>query len=387
MKKLRDTIINGSLVLVSLLVVFFLLEFCLVLYMAITQPAKNSTPMFIPLDTPYLYGLNPDHHRINAHGLRDNHFSKNKPEDVYRILVLGDSIPFGNAVRSAETFPNQLETLLQERQLFPGKRVEVINSGVSGYTPYNELHYYLTEGRKFSPDLVIIAFCMNDIVNPRLHWNYTGDTLSQIPEEAIPNLDYDRNVIQPLMKHQKESLEARLNRTRSMFTALLSRTRTWQFISSRVEILLPDEGQQRLRDQLPDMERTIPTYITGEDNLSIERLMDPESSEWQWLRGMYDQIQDAVRSDGIPLAIAIFPLAYQMDPGYPHLPQTLFTDYCNRTGANCLDLLEGFGQHTKGEIFLLGNGRRYDIWHLTKNGHRITAEIIAEYLIQQSLLP
>ena len=47
---------------------------------------------------------------------------------------------------------------------------DVINAGIGGYSAYNELHYYLNMGRGFEPDIVIAAFCMNDVVNPRLHW-------------------------------------------------------------------------------------------------------------------------------------------------------------------------------------------------------------------------
>jgi hypothetical protein len=42
---------------------------------------------------------------------------------------------------------------------------------------------------------------------------------------------------------------------------------------------------------------------------------------------MYDQLHDAVVADGAELVIVIFPLSYQLDPGYPHLPQTKLAAY------------------------------------------------------------
>ena len=47
---------------------------------------------------------------------------------------------------------------------------EVINAGVPGYTAYNELHFYQDHARPFTPDVVLVGFCMNDVVDPENHW-------------------------------------------------------------------------------------------------------------------------------------------------------------------------------------------------------------------------
>ena len=117
-------------------------------------------------DCPYLYAANPAHPDISSQGLRDREYAIPKPEDTLRILVLGDSVTFGTGVSRSETFPKRLERNLRSQ----GKQVEVINAGINGYTAYNEVHYYLSEMRKFEPDIVVLAVVLNDAVNPRLHW-------------------------------------------------------------------------------------------------------------------------------------------------------------------------------------------------------------------------
>jgi hypothetical protein len=109
--------------------------------------------------------LNADHPDISSAGLRDKEYVIPKPEDTLRVLVLGDSVTYGTDVPAEVTFPKVLEQELEPK-------VEVINTGVPGYTAYNEWQYYLSEGHAFQSDLVVVAFVLNDVVNPRLHINY-----------------------------------------------------------------------------------------------------------------------------------------------------------------------------------------------------------------------
>jgi hypothetical protein len=93
---------------------------------------------------------------INRHGLRDRELEY-APDGAYRILLLGDSFPQGLQVELDETFPKQVERRLNDAAP-AGRRIEVINTGVGGYTTTNELLFYRYEGRKYRPDLVLLAF-------------------------------------------------------------------------------------------------------------------------------------------------------------------------------------------------------------------------------------
>ena len=74
---------------------------------------------------------------INSYGFRDHEFSVKKPEDVCRIVALGDSLTFGQGVPLASTYPKQLERLLNEK-MGGGPRFEVLNAGVQGYNTVQE---------------------------------------------------------------------------------------------------------------------------------------------------------------------------------------------------------------------------------------------------------
>jgi lysophospholipase L1-like esterase len=98
---------------------------------------------------------------INSHGLRDHERDWPKPEGVYRVLCLGDSIPFGWEVRLEDASPKLLEARLQAGGDRP---YEVINAGVLGWDLPIELAYLEDIGLQYEPDLVIVAITVaNDI--------------------------------------------------------------------------------------------------------------------------------------------------------------------------------------------------------------------------------
>ena len=49
---------------------------------------------------------------VNENGHRDDPVTLVKPEDVFRVLVLGDSFTVGANVRQEEAYPQQLEWML-----------------------------------------------------------------------------------------------------------------------------------------------------------------------------------------------------------------------------------------------------------------------------------
>jgi hypothetical protein len=104
---------------------------------------------------------------INSKGLRNREIDYARRAGVHRVLVLGDSFAWGSGVEDDETFSAVLESL------YDGK-LEVINAGVSGYGTDQEYLYYTTEGYRYDPDIVVLAFYANDIENNLLPSNRGG---------------------------------------------------------------------------------------------------------------------------------------------------------------------------------------------------------------------
>ncbi len=101
---------------------------------------------------------------INAEGFRTPVVAKAKPADVYRIAVVGDSVPFGWGVPEPDCFPRRLETLLNQREHPFGKdRVEVLNLSGPGRGLGDYMFTLQNYGLAYDPDLVVIPFIFNDI--------------------------------------------------------------------------------------------------------------------------------------------------------------------------------------------------------------------------------
>jgi hypothetical protein len=101
--------------------------------------------------------------KINSRGIRSpESIGYDKPEGVYRILVLGDSFVEAIQVEMEEMFGRRLDELLNEK----GYRVEVISAGVGGWGNDQELLWLQNEGYKYHPDLILLTiFARNDFMN------------------------------------------------------------------------------------------------------------------------------------------------------------------------------------------------------------------------------
>ncbi|MGB0578784.1 MAG: SGNH/GDSL hydrolase family protein, partial [Limisphaerales bacterium] len=95
---------------------------------------------------------------IGPQGFRDKAYSLAKPPETKRMLVLGDSFTWGYGVADNEIFTEVLERELNER----GQKWEVINTGVSGWGTDLEYLFFRDEGRRFEPDVVVLAYFLGN---------------------------------------------------------------------------------------------------------------------------------------------------------------------------------------------------------------------------------
>ena len=101
--------------------------------------------------------------RTNSFGMRDRERSLTKGKNTTRIIVLGDSFTAGVGVAAEETYPQQLEKLLNSRH--DGRpQFEVWNTAVSGFSTFDEWHYLMKYGLRFRPDLIVVGLYLNDSV-------------------------------------------------------------------------------------------------------------------------------------------------------------------------------------------------------------------------------
>lgn len=111
---------------------------------------------------------------VNSKGLRDREFPYAKPKGTRRILCLGDSFMCGYGVSAEETLAKVLERRLDSW----GDEVtwEVLNGGVGSTGTAHQLAYFLHDGSRFEPDLVVLGFYVgNDFCDSFFSGLYTLD--------------------------------------------------------------------------------------------------------------------------------------------------------------------------------------------------------------------
>ena len=118
---------------------------------------------------------------INSLGFRDDReYSLVKGPSTFRILVLGDSVTFGHGSVAKHTYPFLLEQKLKAWR--PDVDWQVWNLAVPGYNTSQELAHLLQVGPSYNPDLVIVGFFDNDLVD-----NYDVEPAGRI-ETAVADI-------------------------------------------------------------------------------------------------------------------------------------------------------------------------------------------------------
>jgi len=169
--KAKNLAIKLLISLITLCILFFILEIFFRLPII-----KEKTGGHWPVT--YNWMIQAKDYELNSLGFRDYEHQQKKPDNTYRILILGDSYVYGQMVSPEKIFTRQLENLLNQRL---DRNIEIISMGLMGWNTVEEFEALKTYGISFEPDLVIIAFTFNDL---QIKNNPTSIE-SQDPEKAI----------------------------------------------------------------------------------------------------------------------------------------------------------------------------------------------------------
>lgn len=114
---------------------------------------------------------------INSHNFRGDEISISKDENTFRIFIMGGSTVYNSGVKYPELFSKLLQDKLQYE--YRDKKIEVINTGVDGYTTEHSTIQYLFKVKDFDPDLIILWQGINDLTascnSPLSYGEYKND--------------------------------------------------------------------------------------------------------------------------------------------------------------------------------------------------------------------
>jgi hypothetical protein len=130
--------------------------------------------------------------RHNSHGFRSREYTLAHPPDVFRIVVIGDEVTYGTSVKLEETFPSQMELLLNQQ--CNQTTFEVIALGGLGHRLADNFIKLGVHAQTLSPDLVLFQMSFNDVE----FFNYRNAFLTRggPMEELLP---YMRRTLDEVM--------------------------------------------------------------------------------------------------------------------------------------------------------------------------------------------
>lgn len=263
---------------------------------------------------------------LNKDGMRDKDFSLEKPADTIRIAVIGDSYTFGSGVKDINlTYSKILEKELNK--LDDDKTYEVLNFGVPGYDAPQELDMLKNKALNYNPDIIIIGYSVNDVVNIDSSINKSPDMIS------IPFIGFWLRQV----------------------------SYSYYFLETRTNRFLENIGVRT------SYEITLLEVYNSELNQNHSRIL-------------YKEIAELTNANDISVILVNFPITYNLK-NYPFSIITNFSrSVAEENGFYFIDLTKPFSEFKPEELIV----SKYDR-HPNELGHEIAAENILEIFINKSL--
>jgi lysophospholipase L1-like esterase len=287
--------------------------------------------------------------KVNAAGFRDREFPPEKPAGTRRIVVLGDSVAFGYATAAEDVFPKRLEALLAASS----KRLEVLNLAVPGYDTAAEVAQLEGFGLRYAPDLVVLAFCWNDLA------------------ETSPSLAYIRRT---------RSYRSPLYRLR---LAQLVRVRLDRLLEQRSEPLPLVEAPRQLDPTLEGLRAAFEAELRQQPDLAdtpIAALSDV--SALGRFREALSRLSSVARSAGTRAVVLVLPA---LDQGH----EALFARGQDivRSEADRLALPTCVVPEDPSVVFSPAlRARADDLLHPNRQGHALIAQSLFDCLLRRQLV-
>lgn len=258
-------------------------------------------------NTTYLYEIPEGKVSVtyNSEGWRDLEHDVEKPNGVFRILVLGDSFMEANSVKLDDTFHRQVEELASAA----GNNVEVINMGVAGYGTLQEYLVFRDIGHLYNPDLVLVGFFDgNDVINNSLELASILTEEGQVTN-ARPFLDLNESshwTITPVdfegaqrsYAKNKASLDAKRNK-------LTERLVLWRLLIAGIARIPVPEFLKSQESQLEPVDKSLQELAL----MGVNYCVEPEeyTRAWDATKRIFARFKEDVEASGAKLVVFTVP--------------------------------------------------------------------------------
>jgi lysophospholipase L1-like esterase len=271
----------------------------------------------------------------NSEGFRDIDHTFEKPKNTFRILGIGDSFTYGQGVSFENTFLYILEKMLNEREK-DSPKIEIIKAGIPRFFPEPERILLEQYGLKYSPDLILIGFVPNDVID-----TFLGIDAVRVDEEGylIP----------------KEAKK-------------IGKIGKWLYVQSHLcRIIL----------------RSYMSYKTKRREYKFPEIYKPEGyheRDWRKLESEFKKMIEIAKRAHVQIAFIHIPQGLR-DSSYSY-PAMRLSEFFSELGIVFIDVLEAMKEASRDQtLYWVKDG------HCNSAGYRVIAETVYSSLIKEGLVP
>lgn len=234
-----------------------------------------------------------DNVRLNKWGFREREFESSKPDNIYRIAVIGDSITFGQGIAEEDRFTNLLEKSLSMKK----NRYEVLNFGKPGAETIDEITILRDVLLKLNPDFILLQWYINDFEGNDYRGRPTPIPL--LPSTTLVSIFHRSSALYYLINQQ------------------------WNLLQQAVGL----SGSY--------------------DGYMLKRFNDPESLDSKEYEQTLNEFIDLNKSLRVPLGIVMFPHLMNLEKGYRFDNLHDRVEICAQKLITCADLRSTFASYTE----------------------------------------
>lgn len=348
--------------------------------------------------------LTPIPFEVNSSGIRGPEMREKRFGEM-RILILGDSFIEDRLNKFEETIGQLLQKKVAD------KNIDVIQHGVSSWSPLTELNWYLKVGYKLKPDVVILFLVLNDF--------YCAESSARAAYQKECILDESGYPIRFAFKKAipKASIEDRLeqNKSESFAETLVEKSCFLKWICMTIKRFAEKTLTQRQLNMLMKVPATEFDQITEKlfantrehkTKKDIIRLTRPEKLWDKKTKKVVNEalanvnrLEKVIKKEGGMLIVTLIPLgwnfrneniggkiAYQF-ARHLQIPMggiaQKLKEFCGKNNIQYIDLYSAF-EHWKenhsAKLYFNLDG------HWNANGNKVVADILYEKVVRDACI-
>lgn len=290
--------------------------------------------------------------RVNSIGLRYEELGP-KTSEEFRVLVLGDSITFGDFLPENETWTRRMEDLTRGR----ARRIRFLNAGLPGAGTLEEFWLFQEIKGVVKPDLVLVGMYLNDAQNADQFYLKT----------LGPPWGRSRFLVWVVARLQ-----------------LLEKGWFQNARPGRIDPAWREEFRAGRNLRSGDMFHTRDGFDFEIYNAFMDFGLGWNPKAWLEIGRILESLRDAVRGEGAALAVGLFPVHIQILGTVGDVrPQESALAMCSRLSIPFFDPLGAL----RDDAALHHERLLFDHCHYTAYGYGLLAKRAVAWLDAEKLIP